>query len=75
MLPKLVDQLSEVRVLVSDLGERFKELETALASLEDVSDEMHQKKNMVEHEYQLTKYQQRKNMELEQAKGLLALSF
>lgn len=70
MLPKVVEQLSEVGELVSGLEGNFKELESMLVQLEDVCDEMQQKKNIVEHEYQLTKYQQRKNIELEQSKGI-----
>jgi dysbindin len=69
MLPKLVEQLSEVGELVNSLDGSFKELEYMLVQLDDVCDEMQRKKNIVEHEYQLTKYQQRKNIELEQSKG------
>ena len=69
MLSEVAEQLCAMKDLMDGLNKSIRDVESMLILLEDVCDEIQQKKNKVEHEYQLDKYRQRKNMELEQTKG------
>ena len=54
---------------IANLSTSCCELEDKLVLLEDLYGEMQQCNSKFEHEYQLSKYRERKHMELEQVKG------
>jgi hypothetical protein len=69
---ELVKTVTCVKDKVSELSETCTKLESMLIVLEDACEDVQQQKNRHEHEAQLAGYQERKHLQLEQAKVQLA---
>lgn len=71
-LPQLLESVNTVNTQIEDLEKHIRLVEDEMIVLEDLCDRCEVNKNKLDHQYQLSLYKQRKNVQLEEDKIRLA---